>query len=173
MGTLTVSVNSFADGVVMPSKVVRGLSVQTASLMPVLHVSTTLIAATPIVTITYKNQNGVGGRTATLTLPTNAVKGSVYQIAPHLQSGDSAIQDVTAVSINTGTGGVIQVMGLLPLGLGLADSFIQGQNSLDPLASPWPVFLVEPAENIAVYRLGRVTFNEGVLLSCVGIAQPA
>ncbi len=174
LGTLTVSGNySFADGVVMPSKVVRGLSVQTASLIPVLFVSTTLTAVTPAVTITYKNQGGTGSRSAVLTLPTNAAIGSVFQIAPHFQAGDSAMQDVTGMSIDTGTAGVVKVMGLLPLGAGLNDSFVQGQNSIDPLASPWPVFLVEASENIAVYRFGRKTTNEGILLSCVGIAQPA
>jgi hypothetical protein len=124
LGTLTVSGNSYSDGSAMPSRtpyLYTGGSSQTlASMIPVAYISTTLSATTPVLTFNYTNEAGTTGRSSTVTLPTNAALNSAFLLQPYLQSGDSAIRDLSAsspngLSISTGTSGVIKVVGLIPL----------------------------------------------------------
>jgi hypothetical protein len=159
LGTLTISGNSFSDGVAMPTKTVRGTSAQSATLMPMLYVSTTLVAVTPVITITYVNQSGLGGQTATLTLPTNAAVGSAFCIAPHLASGDTGIQNITGISTSAGTGGVLKIYGVLPLAEINQGGSSFSQVSIPPLALPNEMFLITNAETLGFYRFGAVTTN--------------
>ena len=159
LGTLTVSGNSFADGVAMPTKTIRSTSITTASLMPVVVVTVTLTATTPVLTITYTDQDGNTGQTATLTLPTNASANSVFQITPHLAAGDTGIRDITGLSISTGTAGTLKVMGLLPLMI-MSNTTSQNANILDVLNIPTEQWLVEANDVIAFYRFGSNSANQ-------------
>lgn len=159
LGTLTVSGNSFADGVAMPTKTIRGTSLQTASLIPVVVATVTLVATTPVLTITYTDQDGNTGQTATLTLPTNVLANSVFLITPHLAAGDTGIRDITNISISTGTAGTLKVMGLLPLFIH-AGGAAHRTNYLNVLSVPTENWLVEANDVISFYRFGSNTTNE-------------
>lgn len=150
LGTLTVSGNVFADGSVMPTKTIRKTSITTASQMAFAVVTTTLVATTPVLTITYTDQNGNTGNTATMTLPTNAAANSAYAIHPHLATGDTGIQDITNISISTGTAGVINIFGCLILAR-TGEAATAHNNSLPPLAISEEVWLCETGESLAVY----------------------
>jgi hypothetical protein len=161
LGTLTVSGNSFAAGVSMPSKLVvqSGNTVQTSTLIPVLVVTTALTATTPIVTITYANQDGTGSRTCTMTLPTNVTIDTVFCMLPHLQTGDFGVQSVSNISISTGSAGVLKVMGLLPLAMRHAQANVC-ISELNNFQSSVPMFMAEANEVIAFYHFGSGTAPE-------------
>lgn len=157
LGTLSVSGNSFASGVAMPTKTVMGTAVTTAAVEPLLVVTTTLAGATtPVVTITYTDQAGNAGNTASLTLPNSPSVGSAFRIAPYLANGDTGIRAVTNISISTGTGGVLVVYGLLPINANYT-STAGGFGALSPLETPTPMYLWEAGERIAFYRAGSTT----------------
>jgi hypothetical protein len=60
------------------------------------EINSTLSAAAHTVTITYTNQNGDTGRTATVVLAASAPAGRVFFAT--LQAGDSGVRQITAVS---------------------------------------------------------------------------
>lgn len=76
---------------------------------------TTLIGGVnnDVVTITYTNQSGVTGRTATVTVPKNSVVGT--RIVAPLQSGDFGVMDVTNVTHTVTQAGVIAIEGVISL----------------------------------------------------------
>lgn len=120
MGTLTVAGNSFSAGSAMPSRkhLGRTAAEQTVAKLPVLYVKTSLSGGTfATVTITYTNQDGVSGRTATVgALPTaNPPAGSGYFVAPHLQAGDTGMLSVQGMSVSGVTGGVFELWGCVDL----------------------------------------------------------
>lgn len=160
LGTLTVSGNTFTDGVAMPTKSVRGESIVTAASLVFVVVTTTLIATTPVLTITYTDQDGNTGQTAVLTLPTNAAVNTGFYIAPHLSSGDTGIRDVTNISISVGTAGAIKIYGVLPLMISTATVTASISNTLSPLNSPIVPYLIEPNEYIGFYRFNVTTGGE-------------
>jgi hypothetical protein len=115
LGTLTISGNAFSGGAAMPTRKLSGATAaQLVSHDPRLVVSTVLSATTPTITITYRNQDGTGSRTATLTLPTSPAVGSSFRFQPLLQSGDTGITEVTNISTSGGTSGVLKVYGFVP-----------------------------------------------------------
>ncbi len=168
LGTLTVLGNIFAAGVSMPSKPINGVSIQTASVYPLLFVSTTLAATTPVVTITYTDQDGNTGNTATLTLPTNAAINSCFAIHPHLAAGDSAIRAITGMSISIGTAGVLKVLGLLVLSSG--GTAISGNSkTIQPLVDPSPLYLCETGDLISFFKGNNSLGDTVVILG--GVAE--
>lgn len=156
LGSLTVSGNVFASGTAMPTRTIEGVSTVTATLMPVLVVTATLTATTPVVTITYTNESGTGSRTATLTLPSSAALNSCFQIAPHLQSGDTGIRSVQNISISTGSAGSLRVNGLFPLGI-VVSGAASGNSAFDFLSSPFPMFPLATSDVMAIYQIGTTT----------------
>lgn len=140
LGTLTISGNSFADGALMPTRIIGGgSSAQLSTLMPMMWVSTALTATTPVVTTTYKNQAGVAGQSCALTLPTNALINSAFAMAPHLASGDTGMQDISACSTSAGSAGVLKVVGLLPLGIAMNATSTMG-GDFDFMANPFEMY---------------------------------
>jgi len=138
-----------------------------------LVVTTTLTGATtPVLTITYKNQAGTGSKTATLTLPSNPVVNSAFIINPHLASGDSGVQDITNLSISTGTGGVIKIYGALILGKTYDQSNGGGAgNGIDPLVSNEEMWLCETNDVIGFYTLGTQTSVQIVSAQLAAVAD--
>ena len=65
------------------------------------------------VTITYTNQSGVTGRTATLTTGTALTVGRLMQVP--LQAGDTGVQAITNVAGTVSTAGTFNVLVLRPL----------------------------------------------------------
>jgi len=114
LGTLTVSGSSFSAGSTMPTrKVAGGSSVATKAYEVMAVVTTAFTATTPTITISYTNEAGTSGRTATLTLPSNPAIDTAFRVIPHLQSGDYGITSIQDIDTSTGSGGVMKIYGLL------------------------------------------------------------
>jgi hypothetical protein len=154
LGTLTVSGNSFASGVTMPTKTVAGQSVQTASLLPMAYVSASVTATTPVLTITYTNQAGTGSKSCAMTLPTNPVVGSAVLMVPHLAANDTGVQAVTNISISAGSAGTIKILGLLPIAIHASANGAQG-TTFDPLTMPIPVFQFLANDVVSFWQFGQ------------------
>lgn len=156
LGTLTVSGNSFAAGVSAPTKTPSGGSSGTCVFTSaVVYISAACTATTPILTITYTDQAGNTGNTATMTLPTNASVNSCYLIYPHLAAGDTGIRAITNMSISTGSAGSIKVMGLLKLANLSSGTFSAGLH--DPRNTAQPIYPVSASETIAFYTYNSIS----------------
>jgi hypothetical protein len=160
MGVLTISGNSFADGSSMGTgkfydhtSRAAGSSTTLATYMPLLVVTTVLSATSPVITITYVNQAGTGSRTCTMTIPTNAAVNSTFLMAPHLQSGDTGIQDITNMSTSGGTSGALTVFGLIPLAVAELTQTAT-DSGFNPIISPTANYLIQGGDTLALYRLG-------------------
>lgn len=157
LGTLTVSTNTFSAGVSMPTTDTRisgatYSAVQTASLLTFATVMTNVTGTAPVLTVTYVNQDGTGSRTATLTLPSNPLAGSSFDVTPHLQTGDTAIRSVSNVSISTGSAGEIRLKGLLPIAVS-ATGVANAGACFRSLHKVFPPFLATGGEVVAFYLL--------------------
>jgi hypothetical protein len=170
MGSLVFSSGTFIAQDTMPTKTVRGSSVQTASLVPLLIVITTLVATTPTITITYTNQAGTGGRTASMTLPANAAENSAFLITPHLQSGDTGIRAVTNITTSAGTGGTVAVYGLLPLFSSVVVGTVSPAWSPNVLSYPENIWLATAGEKIYFFRFGAISTTQ-LAAMLVGVAE--
>jgi hypothetical protein len=152
LGQLTISGNVFAAGSTMPTRTIAGTSVQTASLMTVIEITTALTATTPVITITYTDQDGNTGQTASVTLPTNAALGSTFLIYPHLANGDTGVRAVTNISTSAGTAGVLKVYGFIPVAygsnIGVANLVAQ------PLVNKLPLFPFVASDILGIYSFG-------------------
>lgn len=164
LGDLTISGNSFSDGVAMPTKRVFGEDIATATIDPFIVITTTLVATNPVVTVTYTNQNGNTGNTAALTIPTNAAVNSAFAIQPHM-AADLGIKDVTNISTSAGTGGALSVRGLLRLATCQSMVTAGLVHPVPVMGNLSPKFLCEPGETLAIYRQFATTTNE--LVACV------
>jgi hypothetical protein len=160
MGTLTVNTNAFVAGSDMPTdRPVFGENQTMATMVPMLVVTSNLTATTPTITITYTNQDGVTGQTATLILPTNPVLNSAFMITPHLASGDTGIRAITNMSKSAGTGGILKIFGLVPLAMGNG-STAAAVMTPDILPSPILMPMLKGGDKIAFYRFGSSTTNQ-------------
>lgn len=165
LGTLDMNTGTFTDGVVMPTKIVNGESVQTAAMWTFLTVTANVTATSPVVTVTYTNQDGTTSRSAALTLPSNPVNTSAYWMTRHLQGNDTAIRDVTNMTKSAGSAGTVRVYGLLPLQTIFSDD--QGVTFLPKMAEgQMPQWVCEASENIGFYRMGRDAHFGGGSMIC-------
>lgn len=157
LGTHTVSGNSFSAGVSAPTKAINGGSSAVCVFSAVVvYIATALTATNPVLTITYTDQAGNTGNTATLTLPTNATINSCYMVYPHLAAGDTGIRAITGVSISTGSAGSIKIMGLLELAEAvMSTTYGAAQNDIRNTAKP--IYPVSASETIAFYQFGLNT----------------
>jgi hypothetical protein len=165
-GTMSGVTDTYTDsGVSMPSKTIRiegaDSAVQTAAL--VCHaVVTTAFSGTGTYTyaITYTNQDGTTGRTATIVVPNGSALYSAFDLIPHLQAGDTAIRDITACALTAGnpSAGVLTFYGLLPLAMSqTATVSTTGPN--DILSTNFPMFPIANTDEIAFYSSGQATSN--------------
>lgn len=167
LGTLTVSGNSFAAGVSMPTKILRisgsNQSVQTATLLPIVVATAALTATTPTLTVTYTNQSGTGLKTATLSMPTNVAINTGYNLIPTLATGDTGVQAVTNMSISAGTVGTLKVYGLLPLGMFVSGGSVN-TTTIGPLTTPEPIYPIAAGESLGFYEFGTSVASQ---ISCL------
>ena len=78
-------------------------------------VTTTHSATTTVLTATYVNQNGVGGRTATTaTIPVSAPANTMYEFL--LQAGDYGVQSISSVTHTNTLTGNDSIIGIDELG---------------------------------------------------------
>jgi hypothetical protein len=151
----------------MPTKTVEGVSLQTNALDPLVYIPTTLTGGgTPILTVTYTDQDGNTGQTATITLPSNAAVGTVCRLAAYLASGDSGVRAVTNMSLTASTGGVVKIIGYLPLQVGTEGTSVH-RSSPQPIYDVQPIFPVDGGETIGFYRSGSNQVGDlvGVLVA--------
>lgn len=168
MGTLTISGNSFASGTAMPTRTIAGTSVTTASVMPLIQITTTLVATNPVITITYTDQDGNTGQTASLTIPTNAAINSCFLISPHLATGDTGIRAITNISTSAGTGGVLKIYGVIPIAYGI--NLSNAYNIIQPLFNTLPLFPFVESDRLEFYRIGA-TSTTTVLAGVYGVPE--
>lgn len=167
LGTLTVSGNSFSAGSTMPTKTVEGSSIQTASIFPVVVVSASLTATTPVLTITYTDQDGNTGQTCTMTLPTSPTVQTGFFMAPHLANGDTGVRAITNMSISTGSAGTLKVYGVIPQHIGIT-GLVGTANSLDFLQAPLPLIPFVAGDVLSFYVNGTATNDFCAFLGAVG-----
>lgn len=121
--SVTVTTAQTINSVAFPARDINGSSNGGGYLIG-LEVSTTTGAGTPTVTVTYTNELGVTGRTATLVEATAATApvGLFYRFG--LQSGDYGVQSIQSVQLNaTWTSGAInlvvyRVLAMIPISFG-------------------------------------------------------
>lgn len=166
LGSLTVSTNTFSSGSAMPTKTIEGASVTTASVIPILVATVALTATTPVVTITYTDQDGNTGNTCTMTLPTNSTRTSGYLMTPHLASGDTGVRAVTNMSISTGSAGTLAVYGLLPQAVAV-NSITASGTYLNALTAPLPMIPFSATEVLGIYQFGVATATDVHVSVCV------
>lgn len=171
LGSLDMNTGTFTDANAMPSRRVMGAgtsAIQLATMMPMLVVTAAVTATTPTITITYTNQAGTGSRTATVVLPTSPALNSAFWCGPHLQSGDTGIQNISNMTKSAGTAGTIKLYGFMPIswdGNPVASTIA----TVDPLNDTLPVIGFEPSDIVAFYRFGGTTTSNLVaMLSAVG-----
>lgn len=166
-GTHTLSWAN-TPGVSMPTKTIRvdgaESSIQTATMMPALNVTTSLTGSTtPQMTITYTDQDGNTGASSSMTLPSNPSIRSLFQMAPHLASGDTGVRAITDMtsSVN-GTAGQIMLLGFLPLAfMPCGQATFAGESGL--FMQNYPVFAVEPNDVLNVYKLSLNSSSTSII----------
>lgn len=166
LGTLTVSGNSFSAGAAMPTKTIEGSSIQTASIFPVVVATASLTATTPVLTITYTDQDGNTGQTCTMTLPSSPGVQTGFFMAPHLASGDTGVRAITNMSISTGSAGTLTVYGVIPQHLGLS-GLVGTSNSLDFLQAPFPLVPFVAGDVLSFYVNGTAANDFYAFLGAV------
>lgn len=164
MGTLTVSGNVFADGSAMPTRTVAGSSIQLASMIPIVVATAALTSTTPVLTITYTDQGGNTAQTCTMTLPTSPVINTGFIMTPHLANGDTGVQDITNISISTGSAGTLKVYGIMPIAIGASGNPMSADTP-DPLISPFPMIPLLAGDVLSFYRFGQTAATD--FIACV------
>ena len=94
------------------------------------------------ITVTYTNETGVAGRTATFTIPKSSVVGTRFVVPP--QAGDLGFRAITGVSGTPTQAGAIKLLGLLQL------AFHEDQATT--------------VQSETVYAAGAITFPTGTVL---------
>ena len=116
LGNINMNTGTYTSGSSMPTNTIAGLSLTTSATHIMAVVTTALTATTPTLTITYTDQGGNTGQTATLVLPTSPVIDTTFLVSPHLANADSGVRAITACTKSAGTAGVITFYGVQELG---------------------------------------------------------
>lgn len=134
-----------------------------------LEVSAATGAGTPTITISYTNQAGTSGRTATNIIATNAssAAGALYFIG--LQAGDTGVRSVQSITLSqTWTSGTINLVAYRVLGaVGIAtggipakeDAVTLGMPTVPNGAVPWLAFV--PSATTATNVIGTYVETQG------------
>lgn len=154
-GTYTFGTGWSGTGTTMPTKTIQGSSIQTASPMLAIAVTSNVTATTPTITITYTNQAGTASQSMTYVLPTNSAVTSAYILNSFLASGDVGVRAVSNVSSSAGSAGTFQLFGCLPISMdGYSASPLNS-----PVVAPNPQFQFAGGEQIGFYSLGQIGNN--------------
>jgi hypothetical protein len=133
-----------------------------------MEVFTTMGAGTPTLTISYTNQAGTAGRTATLVVPTSAM--TAGQVVPiPLQSGDTGVQTIQTITLSatmtSGNFGITLGRYLGGAGCPLANVSTDPQDYAELglpniTTSPclWPLFIASSTTATTIY--GHALINE-------------
>lgn len=173
LGTFNFGTNTYtASGISMPTKDVFGESIQTAAeLAAVVPTSALTTSANWDLTITYTNQAGSTGRTATLSgTGLGGAVNSAFMVNPHMQGSDTGIRAVTNISAATRpAAGVVAVYGVLPLHW-QEYSTVGIPTGQDPLHVARPDYICAAGETISFWRFNTVSTNNGIV-QMFGVAE--
>ena len=158
LGEINMNTGTFTSGSTMPTRTISGTSVQTASVYPFLVVDTAVTATTPTVTITYTDQDGNTGNTATLILPTSPSLQTAFAIAPHFASGDTGMRAVTNMTKSAGTAGVVAVYGFIPVAYGV--NTLQSYSMAQPLFTMLPKFPFKDGDKLGFFRFASTSATQ-------------
>lgn len=161
LGSLNMNTGTFTSGSTMPTRTIGGVSTQTASIYPFLVVTAAVTATTPTITITYTDQDGNTGQTATLVLPTSPALDTCFAIAPHLAAGDTGMRAVTNMTKSAGTAGTVEVYGFIPNAYG--SSVSANYQMAQPLFNTLPFFPFKAGDQIGFFRMGSTSSTTGVI----------
>lgn len=107
-------------------------------------------------TITYTNQDGISGRTATVAVPRGSAVGTIWPLV--LQTGDYGIRSVQNVSGTPTVIGVVDIVGAIPLGIHAdRDSTAQVETIFSP-----GTLTVGSGENIVIEYAGSSTAKQRI-----------
>lgn len=161
--TLNGGAGTSANLAAMPTKTpYGGTSTQTSTPFLFAVVTTVLSATTPTITITYKNESGTGSRTITWVAPTNSAVNTCMLLAPFLQSGDKAVQEITAISSSGGASGVIKFYGVLPMSI---EHGISTNTTMMPtFVRPLPVWTATSTDSFGYYRSAITITSQQALI---------
>jgi hypothetical protein len=166
LGSLNFATSVFTAGVSMPTKDTRidgttYSSRQTSTLIPMMVVTSSLTATTPVITTTYTNEDGTGSRTSSLTLPTSPGVNTAFMMTPHLNSGDTGIQSVSNMTKSTGNPGTLTVYGLIPVAVTTyATSSTTTGGWVPSLLQPVAPVLATSGETLAFYTFGSAAARD-------------
>lgn len=160
-GTQTCAFSN-TPGVTMPTKTVRGLSLQTAATRCFGVGTVALVGASTAITVNYTNQSGVAAKSLVVTPPvTTMVANTAMDVYPYLASGDTAIRSIESLSAANATAGTIKFYGYLELGK-TCEVSTYVENSSPILAVPSCNFLCEAAETIGFIMFGQAAGTDMV-----------
>lgn len=133
------------------------------------EVSAATGAGTPTITVSYTNQAGVSGRTATniVTTAASAVAGTFHLLS--LQSGDTGVRSVQSLTLSaTWTSGTINLVAFRPIAtIELINAYVP--NSIDALTGGFPqmfngsvpFMILLPSSSSAAYLSGQLVYSHG------------
>lgn len=107
----------------------------------------TAFTGNPTFTITYTNQDGVGGRTATLAAGLAPTVGRLLQLP--LQAGDLGVQRIDNVACSVATVGTFNVLVMRPIWSGRVKTANDGDTH-DPFKTGMPIVFADSALFLAV-----------------------
>lgn len=106
----------FTDGSAMPTATIMNTASTSYASAVLVEVTSALSGTQTLVTVTYTNQDGTSGQTATSTTPTTgaAVRSTSFVT---LSGSDWGVRDITAVSrvSSSGPTGVLKFWGIIPI----------------------------------------------------------
>lgn len=174
LATYTASSTSgtYTAGSTMPSRRIVGsdTALQLAAPLVVLVATVAVTATTPTITVTYTDQGGTSGNTATLVFPSNPTLHSAFVVNPHLASGDTGVQAVTAMTKSAGSAGTVTAYGLYPVHLSSSGT---GPTNIAPdfWSSPIPKLSLQTSDNLTAYMFGSTATNTHALITVSGVAD--
>lgn len=147
---------TFSDGVVMPTKDIKGTNMQTASGLTMLVCETQCVSSNGSggggsLDIEYTDQSGATSVVNTIQLEPSMDANTAFMFQPTAPASQKGVRDVTDMTL-TATGaptGTLKVYGLLPIHISLQNKTQWDLNFLRHLLVP---YLIEPGESIAAYR---------------------
>lgn len=164
--------STFVDGVTMPTKEIKGASIQTASGLTMIVCDTQCVSSNGsggggTLDIEYTDQGGVTAITNSIQLKPTMDANTAFMFQPTAPGGSKGVRDVTDITI-TATGsptGTVKVYGLLPLYIGLQNKTQWDMSFFRQTMVP---YLIEPTETIAAYRFfttaaGAAVINLGLV----------
>lgn len=155
--------NGFTAGVSMPTKVVKGSNVVTASGLTMVVAETDLSSSgTQTIDIEYTDQNGSTGETASMAYPSLTKTNTAYMLQKVLTNGHKGIRAITDISLST-TGtptGILKIYGLLPIWCSYTFGGTWDMSFLQTLLIPWEI---ESGDNLAAYNFFSAQENGAVI----------